>query len=168
MKLASIERKTSWVDVLNAARVTRGSAITTEEPTSEWKTAMLRAEHSPIRELIFTWEWVDLPYYSSVHFVRHHIGINHYVLSQRPDREHAMGPQDAPVRHRCTANAQAIINISIDRLCGKTDVLTRSAWDMVVFGIMTIGEEELFKACKPKCLHIGRCTEINGCGRMPQ
>ena len=58
---------------------------TTQAPTNEWIKRLVEAEHSPIRELWFGIK-MEIPYWVSVHFVRHHIGVNHYVQTQRDDR----------------------------------------------------------------------------------
>lgn len=55
-------------------------------PSDEWKRRILDAGHSPIRTLMFTVR-MEIPYYVSVHFVRHKVGVEHYVRSQRNDRQ---------------------------------------------------------------------------------
>ena len=42
-------------------------------PTEEWKKKLVLSEHSPLRELWFGIR-MEIPYYVSVHYVRHHIG----------------------------------------------------------------------------------------------
>ena len=49
----------------------------TKAPTQEWLKKLVEAEHSPMRELWFGVK-MTIPYWVSVHFVRHHIGVNHY------------------------------------------------------------------------------------------
>ena len=53
----------------------------TKAPTQEWLKKLVEAEHSPMRELWFGVK-MTIPYWVSVHFVRHHIGVNHYVQTQ--------------------------------------------------------------------------------------
>ena len=48
--------------------------------SEEWKRKMLKAEHSPIRTLMFTIR-LTIPYFVSTHLVRHKIGVEHYVQS---------------------------------------------------------------------------------------
>lgn len=43
-------------------------------------------EHSPIRTQIFAVEMQEIPNFVSVHFVRHHVGADHYVQTMRTDR----------------------------------------------------------------------------------
>ena len=131
MKAEILKIKGTWRDVADAARTTIGMEPGEGEPSSAWKRKMLIAEHSPIRKLVVSWKWTDLPSWVSVHFVRHKFGIEHFVRSQRTDRTGINRdelPQRALVTHECEANAQAIINISRKRLCGKASFETRKAW----------------------------------------
>lgn len=127
---------------------------------------MLLAEHSPIRKIIVCWKWVGLPSWVSVHFVRHKIGIEHWVQSQRTDRtgiERSNLPQGALVTHECEANAQAIINISRRRLCMQASPETRGAWRAFLEALKE-HEPELAKACVPDCVYRGGCFEYESCG----
>lgn len=105
---------TSWRSVVDAARTTVGKESSDKEPSSSWKKKILLAEHSPIRLILINWKWSGIKYWVSVHFVRHKIGIEHFVKTQRTDRTGKLRdevPQDHPVDHECTANAQSLINI---------------------------------------------------------
>ena len=75
-----------WRDVADAARTTIRMEEGDKEPSSAWKRRILLSEHSPIRQMMFQWKWVNLKYWVSVHFVRHKIGIEHFVSTQRTDR----------------------------------------------------------------------------------
>jgi hypothetical protein len=166
MNIAFIKRETSWVNVLDAAKTTSGRKDSSSEPSSKWKRKILLAEHSPIRELIYRWKWIDLEYYVSVHFVRHKIGIEHYVRSQRSDKTgvpRSKISQEAFVEHECIANAQAIINISRKRLCCKASMSTVIAWEKVLRGIKDI-DPELYSACVRECVYRGFCSEFDSCG----
>lgn len=44
-------------------------------PTSDFLRNLLVARHSPIRELLFSYVIRDIPYWVSVHLVRHHVGF---------------------------------------------------------------------------------------------
>ena len=89
-------------------------------PTQEWKEKLIKSEHSPLRELWFGIK-MEVPYYVSVHFVRHHIGVNHYVQSQRNDRQdkydRTEAPQGALVSHIMSINAQELVFMAHKRLC---------------------------------------------------
>ncbi len=130
------------------------------------------AEHSPIRLITVEWVWVNLPYWVSVHFVRHKIGIEHYISTQRPDRTHTaqprhLLPQSAPVTHRAVANLQAILSISRKRLCSQASKETREAW-MAVLEHLRYKEPELFDVCVPECVYRGFCPEMRCCGFVTQ
>lgn len=166
MKIENFEIKSNWREVADAARTTVSMEKGTKEPSDSWKKMILLSEHSPIRQLIFKWKWVDLKYWVSVHFVRHKIGIEHFVSTQRTDRtgeNREIKAQSSPVSHECLANAQAIINISRKRLCHKASKESRQAWQAV---LERIKEKEpiLASICVPECVYRGFCPEIKSCG----
>ena len=134
-------------------------------PNSEWKLKLIRAEHSPIRKLKLSWRWVDLPYWVSVHLVRHSVGINHFVSTQRTDRtniDRKKLPQDSLVSHECEANAQALINISRKRLCNCASKETRQAWQLVKDEVAKV-EPELAHCMVRECVYRGYCPEMFSC-----
>ncbi len=156
----------SWREVADAARTTIRMPEGTKEPTSKWKKRILLAEHSPIRKLFVSWKWVDLPYWVSVHFVRHKYGIEHFVSTQRTDRtgeDRTVKQQDAPVEHECLANAAEVMFISRRRLCSQASPETRAAWKLVVDAIAE-QEPELASCCVPDCVYRGFCPEFKSCG----
>lgn len=167
MPLIDFKQHGTWRDVANAARSTIGMDHKNDgEPSPKWKKQMLLAEHSPIRLLTFSWTWTDLPYWVSVHFVRHKIGIEHFVSTQRTDRtgtDRDELRQDAPVTHHCIANAQAIINISRKRLCHQAAMETRLAWIEVIDELVT-HDFDLHSVCVPECMYRGFCPEFKPCG----
>ena len=71
MKIEVI-KKSSWVDVVNAARLTQRLPPIGNEPSNKFKEQMIRAEHSPLRELRFEVRMYDIPYWVMGHFVRNH------------------------------------------------------------------------------------------------
>jgi hypothetical protein len=165
-KISFLEVLTKWSSVLNSARTTVGKDPIKKDPSSMWKKKILLAEHSPIRLLIVNWQWTNIKYWVSVHFVRHKIGIEHFVKTQRTDRTGKSRddiPQLAPVNHECTANAQAIINISRKRLCSQASKETREAWEMFLNGLST-HEPELVSVCVRECIYRGSCYELTPCG----
>lgn len=165
MKIESIGIYGGWEQVKTAAMNTIGKKYGTM-PDSEWKRSILLAEHSPIRRLRFFWRWEQLPYWVSVHFVRHKIGIEHWVSTQRSDRtgeNRDSKPQDAPVSHSCEANAQAMINISRKRLCSCASPETRQAWWLVREQVRRI-DPELASCMVRECVYRGFCPEMHSCG----
>lgn len=168
MTISPVKRIGSWLDVLDAARTTMGKMPATKEPSDQWKKKILLAEHSPIRLLTYKWTWHDIPYWVSVHLVRHKIGIEHFVKSSRTDRtgiDRNELPQDTPVNHTCVANAQALINISRKRMCAKASIETQHAWMMLREEIAKV-EPLLAEAMMPDCVYRGDCYEMESCGMI--
>lgn len=111
-----VKRITSWNDALNAARFTRRKELIDKEPSDKFKADIIIAEHSPLRCVLYNIDLYDIPYYVSVHLVRH-VHAQPFVSSSRPDIDGNMQPRneqkkDDPVNIRLFVNAQEIINIS--------------------------------------------------------
>lgn len=154
-----------WQNVKNAAMNTIGKDRG-KIPDGEWKRRILLSEHSPIRLIKINWRWLDLKYWVSVHFVRHKIGIEHWISTQRSDRTGISRdelPQGSLVKHECEANAQSLITISRKRLCHQASLETRQAWQEVKNTIETI-EPELAKCMVKDCIYRGHCYEYTSCG----
>ena len=159
--------KGTWREIANAANTTIAKEAGDKVVSSLWKKRMLLCEHSPIRQLIVKWKWYELPYWTSVHIVRHWLGIVHWVRTQRSDRtgiDRDSLPQDAPVEHEIEANSQALINISRKRLCMNASPKTRKAWAQGLFSFRD-KEPELFSVCVKECVYRnGLCPEFKSCG----
>lgn len=124
------------------------------------------SEHSPIRCSIFWIEMLDIPTFTSVHFVRHKIGCEHFVKSNRDDRG---GDVDAgrwtPVNHAMLINAQALIYMSRKRLCYKSHEKTIEVMQAIKSGL--IGIDPALASCMvPDCLYRGKCCEMISCKKM--
>ena len=139
-------------------------------PSPELRSKYLASEHSPMYNLQYSWRWIDLPYWISVHFVRHNIGINHTVSSQRNDvqknYDRRKAPQDALVNHLCVANPVSIISVSHSRLCLTASSQTRDAWRLF---LKELGKHdpEIIKFCVKPCIYRGLCPEVfSGCRYM--
>lgn len=124
----------SWATVRDMARntVNKDGLGEGAEVSQRFRRAMLVAEHSPIRTLRFNF-LLTIKSWISVHFVRHKIGVEHFVTTQRDDRTGVSRddkPQAALVNHCMDANAQALIAISRKRLCPevRTARQERSGW----------------------------------------
>ena len=118
------------------------------------------------RKLKFSWRWKELPYWVSVHLVRHKIGIEHFVKTQRTDRtgtDRDSLSQGAFVTHECEADAQALITISRKRLCSCASPETRQAWQLVKEKVNEC-EPELAQSMVKECVYRGFCPEMFGCG----
>lgn len=162
-----VERLTSWAQVLNAARFTQRKEPLQKEPSEKFKKQIIKAEHSPIRCLMFNVDLYDIPYYVSVHLVRH-IHAQPFVSTARPDIDGSQKPREEQkktdlVNMRLFLNAQELINISKVRLCCKAEKETRNVWKKVIEELSTI-EPILAKFCVPSCIYRSSCPEIKGCG----
>jgi hypothetical protein len=166
MNVKIIDIKGTWRGVADAARTTINMEEGQKEPSSLWKKNMLLAEHSPIRKIHVNWKWYDLLSWVSVHMVRHKIGIEHWVRSQRTDRTGVNRndlKQSELIEHECEADAQAIINISRKRLCQQASLETRLAWYDFLNNLYK-QQPELVGVCVPECIYRGFCPELKSCG----
>lgn len=162
-----ITKVTSWTDVLNAARFTQRKECLDKEPSVEFKKRIIKAEHSPLRCLMFNIDLYDIPRFVSDHLVRH-VHAQPFVSTGRHDII-----QELPSRHeqrmddlynmRLFLNAQEIINISKVRLCNKAEETTRKIWRQVIEELRKI-EPELANACVSNCIYRGFCPEFKSCG----
>ena len=155
-----------WVKVKRAARTTINKEGEGLYPSDNWKKTILQAEHSPIRKIKFSWKWKGLKSWVSVYFVRHKIGIEHWVTTQRSDRtgiNRDKSSQDTPVSHECEADAQALINISRRRLCKQAAKETREAWIEVKNEVDKL-DPVLASCMVPECIYRGFCPEFKSCG----
>jgi len=136
--------------------------------SDKWKHQILLAGHSPIRTLMFTIK-MEIPYYISTCFVRHKHGVEHYVSSQRNDRQNKYdrrkAPQDSVVTHIMDVNAQELMQIAHMRLCGQaTEEMRKITQDICQEVIKTNPEFRNFLG--PKCLAengIVKCNEFKSC-----
>lgn len=166
MKIKWLKISGTWQDVKASARSTIGKDGEGAEPSDKWEKQIMLAEHSPIRKIKVAWKWEDLPYWVSVHIVRHKFGIEHFVSTQRTDRtgtDRTLKQQDAPVSHECEANLQALINISRKRLCNQAAKETREAWQAVKDEIAK--HDSVIASCMVReCVYRGFCPEMKSCG----
>lgn len=163
MRVTNIKFSDNWQEVKDSCMATINKE-TGKYPDRKWKKNILLCEHSPIRRMRVYWKWTDLKYWVSNHFVRHKIGIEHWVGTQRTNgNERENAPQGAPVVHSCEADAQALINISRKRLCNKAAYETRMAWEAVRYEIEK-KEPELAECMVKECIYRGFCPEIHSCG----
>lgn len=163
VKLLRYPSDEDWLLARNDALETHRQE-TDKVPSRRLKTKFLASEHSPIRGLEYRWKWIDIPYWIAMHFRTHHIGIVHFISSQRNDIQKLIdrrkAPQDALVNHRIIINAQAIINVSRARTCFTASNETREAWDMALNAIKMV-TPELYALCVPHCIYRnGICPEL--------
>jgi hypothetical protein len=126
-----------------------------------------KCEHSPIRTQIFWIEMKHIPTFVSVHLVRHKIGVEHFVESNRPDR-HGAAKADrmTPVNHAMLINAQALINMAKARLCFQASPETREVMLAIKHKMFAV-DPALGYRMVPTCLYRGGiCPELKPCGIM--
>ena len=122
-----------------------------------------RSEHSPIRTQLFLVRMDGIPTYASVHFTRHHIGIEHFVKSNRNTDE--IITRDTPVNHLMFLNAQSLINISRKRLCAKADKLVVDIMYKIREKVNDV-DPELARNMLPECKYRGFCPEMKSCKKV--
>ena len=178
--------RADWVRVVNAARRTAGKKRIDHEPSDAFKKQILLAEHSPIRLLEYDFTIEDVRMWVTVHLVRHHVGCEKFVSTQREDRNAEIEKLVAAVMDALrgvqklrddwsnrdymfqgeennmdmTCNAQAFISISRVRLCSCASKETREVWKLVIEMLKEV-DPILASKCVPNCLYRGFCTERN-------
>ena len=157
-----------WVKTCTLNTVGKKLKSSTKEVDLEYKKKLLASEHSPIRELWFGIK-LTIPYYVSVHYVRHSRGINHYVSTQRDDRhpEREVSREDLPqgqmVSHIISVNAQELMYIMHKRLCNQADPVTRYVANLIKQEILKVNpefEDLLVPLCEYRN---NKCTEMFPC-----
>lgn len=142
----------------------RAAEMTTHgQPVNAPMRAWYKSEHSPIRAEIWWIELIGIPTYVSVHLVRHKIGIEHFVESNREDRGGG-DPEKihrlTPVNHGMLVNSQALIAMSRKRLCYKADRRTVAVWRKLRKAL----PPELRYFMVPECVYRnGFCPEFSEC-----
>lgn len=159
--VVSVTALTSMDEVVAAA------SATVHGKTVRKVSAMFGARHSPIRARIFKVALDAIPTCVSVHFVRHKVGVEHFVSSNRPDRG---GDSEAdrwtPVKHDMIVNANALIEMAERRLCYKAMDATREVFEAIRYAIGHICPETA-NVMVPACVRQGgMCFEHPTCGRV--
>jgi hypothetical protein len=165
MRVELLNIKGTWREIADSARTTIGKGPGELEPSEMWKIRMLMAEHSPIRQMQFRVKIYDLKSWISVHFVRHKIGIEHYISTQRTDRtgiDRDSLRQDNLVDHEMIINVQALINISRKRRCFQASRETLIAWNEVL-DVIKKKEPLVYAVCVSECIYRGWCPEFKSC-----
>lgn len=162
-----IKQATSWARAYWAALKTEGKDSKGKEPSDKWKKSMLLCEHSPIRTVEYDIEIPSLRQWVTVHLVRHWLGFIPFIHSQREDRRELSVPRDELPQGSlndmaASVNAQALINISRKRLCGKASKETREAWRAVKKEMERV-DPVMASVMVPECVYRGFCPERMSC-----
>lgn len=167
MKVTCIEYPTEqdWIACKERALVTIGKKMI-NPPDDKWKYEILKARHSPIRRLRFSFLLEDIPSWVSVHLVRH-VHAQPYVKSQRNDRQdeydREKAPQDAPVTMIWDMNAEEFMVVTNKRLCKQASAKTRQVVRMMRDEALKTNPE-FTDFLVPMCKYVGECKEMNPCG----
>lgn len=158
-----------WLAISTTKRGYDISTVHHKYPTSDWKYKMLRAKHSPIRRLMYAIHISDIPYYLSTHLVRHKIGYEVFVSTQRNDRQQAYdreaAPQGSLVDMTILCNAESIQTVLSKRLCNVVDKKMLPIAQEIKKKILEVTPE--FKdLLNPPCVLYGKCFEIKSCGKV--
>lgn len=155
-----IKIKGDWKEVLNDCRFTVNKNDIDKEPSDSFKWKILKAEHSPIRDIFFKWEWLHIPHWVTVHWVRHK--WEKFVQTQRSDRtgvdRHSLS-QDTEQGMRGEANIQSLIDTQRKRLCLKASKETRDCAISLKKEIKNFGEPLIANALVPNCVYRCGCCE---------
>lgn len=131
---------------------------------------MLQCEHSPLRAVRYWIELSGVPTFVSVHLVRHKIGVEHFVQSNRTDRGGAgdgVVTRNTPVNHGMDINAAALIAMSRKRLCLNSSKRTVAAWTRVRREMEQV-DPEMARFMVPECVYRnGLCPELRPCAPGP-
>lgn len=127
-----------------------------------------KCRHSPMRTQMFVVRMYDIPTFVSVHLVRHKIGCEHYVTSNRDDRGGSKEEDRyTPVNHMMLVNAESLITLAHKRLCLKTHVLTRKVMELICLAVGDV-DEDLLVHLTPLCVYrSGVCQELKCCSLGP-
>lgn len=159
IKTKILKIKGDWKEVLNDCRFTVNKANLDKEPSDEFKKTILISEHSPIRDIYFKWEWLQIPHWVTVHWVRHK--WEKFVATQRSDRtgidRHSL-PQDTPSNMRGEGNVQHLIDTMRKRLCFKASPETRECAMSLKTEIHEI-EPFIADVLIPSCIYRAGCCE---------
>lgn len=143
----------------------RACQFTINKETGIGLEKIYRCEHSPMRTQMFWVEMFDIPTFVSVHLVRHKIGVEHFVKSNREDRLGYTGDggRNHPVNHAMLINAEALITMARKRLCKKAHPKTVEVMEAIR---QAVGDEdlELYKRMVKNCVYRGGCYELVSCG----
>lgn len=167
MKITCTEYPTNqdWIACKERALVTVGLNIK-NPPDDTWKKSILKARHSPIRRLRFSFKLEGIPSWVSVHLVRH-IHAQPYVKSQRNDRQNnydrTKAPQDSPINMIWDMNAEELMVIANKRLCNQASPETREVVKLMCEEVIKTNPE-FREFLVPMCQYVGECKEMNPCG----
>ena len=163
--------------MLDSMRIVRGKDPKHELPSLETFYKMCIARHSSIRSVKYRIYIEDIPYYNHVHLVRHHVGVEPHVYSQRDDKgiyEHTdrdLKPQGELINMYLDVSIESMINIAMKRLCYRSHRSTQEFVEKLKCAFIFDGDDFdkiLGKLLvRPCSWYPGLCAELKPCGRVP-
>ena len=156
-----------WMEVKRRALITEYGKGLGEiaPPSSDWRFKLLRARHSPIRYLRYSFMLEGIPGNVSTHLARH-VHAQPYISSLRNDRQGVMDgdavPRSTPVNMIYDVNAEELMTVANKRLCSKAAEKTRE----VVAEMCRLAAEvtpEMKTLLVPECDRHGVCFEMYPC-----
>lgn len=158
------------IEKLTDERILREAcSFTSAAPSTMTLAKIYKCEHSPIRTQIFIIKMYDIPTFASVHLVRHKVGVEHWVKSNREDSPGYTGDtgRNHPVNHMMMLNAQALIQIMRKRLCGKAHERVQELMNLIQLEMFRV-DPDLAIRLVPDCVYRSGCYELKTCGRFYQ
>lgn len=153
-----------WMEVKRRALVTIGKKPLTP-PSDEWKKAILKARHSPIRYLRFSFLLDGVPSWVATHLARH-VHAQPYIKSQRNDRQtdydRNAARQDAPVSMIWDMGGEELLIVANKRLCKQAAEETREIVHAICMEVRKVCPE-FSDELVPMCGYTGICKEMHPC-----
>ena len=166
IKMTKVPTEEDWIECKRRALWTMGLQRVITKPSQSWKERILNARHSPIRCLQFSFDITEVPYWVTVHLVRH-VHAQPYVSSQRNDRQdeydRSDAPQDSPVNMIWDMNAEELMVIANKRLCQKASPETREVVSKMC-ELVVAKCPEFGTVLVPMCEYAG-CHEMEPCNK---
>lgn len=165
MRTKILKIKGDWQEVVDDCRATVAKPPLGKEPSTEFKRAMMLAEHDPIRDIEVRFMWSNIPYWVAMHWKTH--TWRSRTTTQRNDRQNqydrGVAPQNTPVTFIGNINAQHCIDTARKRLCSMASQETRKYAEDLKQELHYY-EPEISDVMVPNCIYRCGCPEPNGCG----
>lgn len=136
----------------NLLRYCNSSTMRFDKESKQTLKSAYKMEHSPVRTQEFIIS-MRVPAFVSVHFVRHKIGVEHFVGSNRADLGgNSNADRWTPTNHVMKVNAAALIAMSKLRLCKKASDETRETMRLIREAVRGV-DPELCLFMVPNCVY---------------
>lgn len=158
-------------------RATQGNDMYTPKmPKLDTWYKMILSEHSSDRAVKYRVFVEDIKYYGHVHIIRHNVGVEPHVYSQRDDNGTQLTtdrdniPQGALINMCLDINVQAIVTMARKRMCHKSHRVCQDFMKKLKCSLIYEGDaydKVLGNLMMPPCSWWrGYCAEPTPCGRV--